>query len=179
MLMKNCSLFLAQNDVESIADYITKTFSKSKIDIKGEKSNWIQIKVTQKTGWFGLASITFSLQTETNMSGFDYVIQGMTNMITPFYNPHSEMHQDLLSQVQDSKVSISIFADSGFDLFQNNIFQIAKEFNALVLVNALYWLDNDENMLLDMSGQFTAHDRIEEAVVLQTIKFMQFMSVII
>ncbi len=152
--MKSCSIFLSHIDEEALLSSITSSFPKTKAEIKGSNANWSQVKIIRKTGWFGQSTITFSLLSESNMTDFKYFIKGMTELMTPFSTSEFDIQQNLLPQVQKAKGTLSIFADSGFDLFLDGIFDIAQEYQAKVLIDGLYWYDGDKNLLLDMSKEF-------------------------
>jgi hypothetical protein len=156
--MKNCTLFLPIDDLSNLANSIKKTFEGYKMDFNNTDANWDQVKISKKTGWFGSATLLISIRSFRNPDEFVPMLQGMMNFVGQIPAQNQKVHFKLMTKIQNTKSALGIKAESGYEHFEAGIFSICQQFDGFAFVDGGNFLDFNQKLILNTSGQSEVTD---------------------
>ncbi|OWR27511.1 hypothetical protein CDO73_22210 [Saccharibacillus sp. O23] len=159
--MRNAALYSPNFDLEAVIEALNEVFGAKSVNMQQESTY-----AKAKTGsWLGKSEYGFRIMTgKTEPDKFEEMKNGMYHFFAQVPAQKPTVHEKLLIQITTLNMVIGVESDKAFSAaFQQQLYELARKLNAIVLMGARNLMTQEGKLLLDLDGYSEVDDFIVTA----------------
>ncbi len=160
-VIRNAALYSSDFDLEALAEALKQIFGAKSVNVQQEGTY-----VSVKTGsWLAKSEYRFRMMTsQTEPDKFDEMKNGMYHFFAQIPAQKPTVHEKLLIQITTLNSVIGVESDKAFsEAFQQQLYELARKLNAIVLMGSRNLMTQEGKLLLDLDGRSEVDDFIVTA----------------
>ncbi|OWA33163.1 hypothetical protein B9G55_22880 [Saccharibacillus sp. O16] len=155
-VIRNAALYSSNLDLKTVEDALNQVFGVKSVSVQQEGTY-----ASVKTGsWLAKSEYRFRTMTsQTEPDKFEEMKNGMYHFFAQVPAQKPTVHEKLLIQITTLNMVIGVESEKTFsEAFQQQLYELARKLNAIVLMGARRLMTQEGRLLLDLDGRSEVDD---------------------
>lgn len=155
-VIRNAALYSPNMDLEAFSEALKEMFGVKSVNMQQE-STYAKVKTGN---WLSKSEYGFRIMTsKTEPDKFEEMKNGMYHFFAQVPAQKPTVHEKLLIQITTLNMVIGVESDKAFSAaFQQQLYELARKLNAIVLMGSRNLMTAEGKLLLDLDGRSEVDD---------------------